>query len=184
MIVQVLDPYTKSRAIWVCPSGQKTVYTGTNNDQIAMNLGYSEYFYNTANSVVPYRNWTSLAALTGSTAGVAKIALVADSRASGASAVAGIFNDWGDRDGFCFPNEGKDFGLGRLKYANDWTGTCPATPSGERHPGYGANVVFADGHAQFINGGAMRGHGTIGNDGSIGGITEWPVVNPLNLPPT
>jgi prepilin-type processing-associated H-X9-DG protein len=94
-----------------------------------------------------------------------------------------IFNDWGNYDGIVINGDPPNFGIHRLKYANGWTGKNPGSP---RHPDYGANVVFADGHAKFIQGSKMVGAyapDRKAKSAEPGGLVEWPVVNPLNIPP-
>jgi len=176
MIVWVMNPYVKNYGVWSCPSA--TQFTTRNNVRIS--VAYNEYMYNTWHSLDYYdRDQNNLAFLAGTQAGVANVALMAD------SSFAGIFNDWGTLDGIRFPGEAADFGLGRIKYANGWTGTNPASPRPGRHNN-GANVVFADGHAKFIPAGSIRG-GCCGNNATpasakAGGHREWPVVNPKNIP--
>ena len=51
-----------------------------------------------------------------------------------------------------------------------------------RHAG-GSNIVFADSHAKFVQASKMIGaYGPSGNT-APGGYIEYPVVNPLNIPP-
>jgi prepilin-type N-terminal cleavage/methylation domain-containing protein/prepilin-type processing-associated H-X9-DG protein len=185
MIVPVMDPYIKNRGVWSCPSALNPSISGPATDRFPITLGYNEYLYNTNHGRgggTPqgpfYRGgWNNLAQLAGTKAGVCNIAVMAD------SSFAGIYNDWSDFDKICFPNDPRDFGLGRLKYANGWNGTCVANPLPPRHIGNGCNVIFADGHAKFVNGGQIRGHYGTGTDADTGGLVEWPVVNPNNLPP-
>jgi prepilin-type N-terminal cleavage/methylation domain-containing protein/prepilin-type processing-associated H-X9-DG protein len=180
MIIPILDPYLRNRQVWVCPSASNTATTGPSSDRTKISLAYSEYLYNTAHAAAPFFDggWNNLAKLASTDAGVANIAVMADSW------FAGIFNDWSNYDGYCFTGDAKDFGLGRLKYANGFTGKCPAGVTGLRH-GSGSNVIFADGHAKFIPGGRIVGGYAIGGTGSDarkGGEREWPVVNPMNIP--
>jgi prepilin-type N-terminal cleavage/methylation domain-containing protein/prepilin-type processing-associated H-X9-DG protein len=181
MIIPILDPYLKNRQVWVCPSASNTATTGPSNDRTRISLGYNEYLYNTAHAVAPFFDggWNNMAKLSGTVAGVANIAVMAD------SVLAGIFQDWTNYDGYFFRDEPRTFGLARLKYANNWTGTNPATPNNPRH-GAGANVIFADGHAKFIPGGRIVGAYSktcCPTDARTGGALEWPVVNPMNIPP-
>lgn len=177
MIVPTMDPYLKNRQVWKCPSAASSRRITMREGVTEVSMGYNEYLYNTWHSLNYYdRDMNSLAFLAGTDAGVANIALVAD------SSFAGIFNDWSNIDGIRFPGEAPDFGLGRLKYANGWTGRNPANPRPGRHNN-GCNVVFADGHAKFIPANAIRG-GCCGTTGRArpGGNREWPVVNPKNIP--
>jgi prepilin-type processing-associated H-X9-DG protein len=187
LIVWVLNPYIKNYGVWNCPSAISNVIASPNGVKIS--LAYNEYVYNTLHgqgagqpNQPPFygAGWNNLAQLSSTRAGVASIALVAD------SSFAGIFNDWGNFDGIRFNTEATpaQFGLGRIKYSNGWTGTNPATPRQPlRHNG--ANVVFADGHAKFLPLGSIRGsyNPNGGNDATTGGFVEWPVVNPNNIAP-
>ena len=182
MVVPLVNAYLRNYQVWVCPSGYRTTF-GPPTDRFECNLGYNEYLYNTAHGIPPSygHNLNRLAVLSGTRAGVASIAVMAD------SSLAGIFNDWGDFDGIQLQGEPfPGFGLTRLKYANGWTGPNPCTSNGPRHPDHGANIVFADGHAKFVVGGSLRGnYGPSPSDPSVaaGNTVEWPVVNPLNVPP-
>lgn len=84
------------------------------------------------------------------------------------SAVPGIYNDWDNRTAGG-PMKAGGFGMARLICAN---GFNPCRP---RHTDFGANAVFADGHARFIPGGKILGGAwTIQN----GNVAEYPVVRP------
>lgn len=124
-------------------------------------------------------NWNSLAALSGTQAGISNIAVIADCVGNNGGAL-GIFNDWGNKDSIKIPGDPPDFGLQRIKYANGFTN---GRSGNMRHSG-GANVVFADSHAAFIPGNRMTGSydPKRGNRAEPGGHPEWPVVNPLNIP--
>jgi len=180
IIVPLLDVYLKSNQVWICPSAPKTAafLAGPTGEKIYVHYGYNEYIYNTKHAVLPSYagNWNSLAALAGTQAGVANIAVIAD------CVFPAIFNDWGTYDNVVINGDPPNFGIQRLKYANGWTGKNPGPP---RHPDYGANVVFADGHAKFIQGTKMVGAyaPTKAKSAEPGGVVEWPVVNPLNIPP-
>jgi prepilin-type N-terminal cleavage/methylation domain-containing protein/prepilin-type processing-associated H-X9-DG protein len=184
MIIPVMDPYLKNRGVWLCPSASNSANAGPSNnpsDRTRISLGYNEYLYNTAHGQAPFFDggWNNLAKLASTQAGVANIAVMAD------SVLAGIFQDWTNYDGIFFADEPRTFGLARLKYANSWTGSNPARPNAPRH-NFGASVIFADGHAKFIPGGRIRGgYATTccPSDARPGGALEWPVVNPMNLPP-
>jgi len=182
IVLPLLQAYNKSDNIWVCPSGPKTAnyLAGPKGFQTYVHYGYNEYIYNTDHRVNPKYagNWNSLAALSGTQAGISNIAVVADSVGSNGGAI-GIFNDWGNYDNIKIQGDPPGFGLPRIKYANGWTGNRPGSA---RHPGYGANIVFADSHAAFVQGARMTGSYGSGSFAN-GGIAEWPVVNPLNFPP-
>jgi prepilin-type N-terminal cleavage/methylation domain-containing protein/prepilin-type processing-associated H-X9-DG protein len=159
----LMDPYIKSRKVWVCPSGPTTgsgFLVGPKTDPIAVNLGYNEYLF-----WQPGGNWSNLAALAGCKAGVSGVAAIAD------SALGGIFHDWGNHDQpKPIPGENPKFGMHRIKCSNGY-------PPGQclyRHMGGGANVVFADDHAHFIPGGRIVG----GTDLP----SEWPVIDPRKDP--
>jgi prepilin-type N-terminal cleavage/methylation domain-containing protein/prepilin-type processing-associated H-X9-DG protein len=152
----LIEPYVKNRGVYFCPSGPQFLY-GPANDRFSMNLAYSEFLF--SNGAL-----ASLPSLAGQPAGVAKIAVIAD---SGAGA---MFNDWGNLDsaGRQAPGEHPDFGLARLKYSMRSPSASP--PWEGRHTGYGGTVTFADGHAAFIPGGKIRGSYLL--------PCEWPVVRP------
>jgi prepilin-type N-terminal cleavage/methylation domain-containing protein/prepilin-type processing-associated H-X9-DG protein len=182
IVVPLLQAYNKSDNIWTCPSGPRTTayLGGPKGAQTYVHYGYNEYIYNTAHAVSPKYagNWNSLAALGGTQAGIANIAVVSDCVGGSNGGALGIFNDWGNYDNIKIPGDPPGFGLQRIKYANGFVNGKSGTM---RHTG-GSNVVFADSHAAFIQGNRMTGSygsGTFAN----GGIEEWPVVNPLNFPP-
>jgi prepilin-type N-terminal cleavage/methylation domain-containing protein len=186
LVVPLLDAYVKNTNIWSCPSGPKgplfLVGPKTNGQkQINVNYGYNEYLYNQAHAVAPKwtEHWNNLSALAGTQAGVSNIAVIADSAPSGSGAT-GIFNDWTNFDGIKIKGEAPNFGLARIKYSNGWSGSTPGSP---RHPDYGANLVFADMHAKYVQGSRMQGSYGTGSSADPGGFIEWPVVNPLNIPP-
>ena len=195
MIVPTVNPYLKNVQVWRCPSSPDRNFYGPANDRFQCSLGYNEYIYNTAHGQAPFYDggWNNLAKLSSTRAGVANIAVMGDGLAN--SGVPGIFNDWCNWDQIFMRGEDRTFGLCRNKYANNWTGGNPRTPNSPRHPGYGANFIFADGHAKFINGGSIRGG--YGGSGARGGVNDWatpppqgvggkvefPVVNPHNFPP-
>jgi prepilin-type N-terminal cleavage/methylation domain-containing protein/prepilin-type processing-associated H-X9-DG protein len=183
IVVPLLQAYNKSDNIWACPSGPKERdwLRGPKGFETYVHYGYNEYIYNTNHQVSPKYagNWNSLAALSSTQAGISNIAVVADCTASNKGGATGIFNDWGNFDGVKITGDPAGFGIQRIKYANGWSGSRPGTA---RHPGYGANIVFADSHAAFVQGGKMTGSYGSGSFAN-GGIAEWPVVNPLNFPP-
>jgi prepilin-type N-terminal cleavage/methylation domain-containing protein/prepilin-type processing-associated H-X9-DG protein len=182
IVVPLINNYTKSAAIWSCPSGPKTTafMKGPTGQKVLINYGYNEYIYNNKHAVLPSYagNWNTLAALGGTQAGIANIAVLADAAADGSGAT-GIFNDWTNYDKVNPKSEPADFGLARIKYSNGWT----STGGPQRHPDWGANVVFADSHAKYVQGTRMRGSYGTGTKADVGGFIEWPVVNPLNIPP-
>ncbi len=178
IVVPLLNAYNKSDQIWSCPSGPKTAdfMRGPKGAKIVINYGYNEYIYNTKHAVPPSYsgNWNSLAALSGTQAGISNIAVVAD------CSFPGIFNDWGNYDSIKIKGDPIGFGIHRIKYANGWNGSNPGPP---RHPDYGANIVFADSHAKYVQGTKMTGSYGTGAKAEPGGLIEYPVVNPLNIPP-
>jgi prepilin-type N-terminal cleavage/methylation domain-containing protein/prepilin-type processing-associated H-X9-DG protein len=178
IVVPLLNAYNKSDNLWQCPSGPKTAafMRGPRDQKVVVNYGYNEYIYNNKHAVAPSYagNWNSLAALSGTQAGISNIAVIAD------CSFPGIFNDWGNYDSIKITGDPVGFGIHRIKYANGWNGSKPGPA---RHPGYGANIVFADSHAAFVQGGKMTGSYGSGSKAEPGGLPEWPVVNPLNIPP-
>ena len=163
--VPIVQPYIKNNGVFTCPSGNTTSYKGPAGSQINVNYGYNEWIQNINGG------WNAMSKLANGGAGgagVADIAVIADTYPQN----PGIFNDWttGTWTGSPTPKPA-GFGLIRLLCANGYNGTT-CTP---RHSDGGASVVFADGHAKFITGGAMTG----GN--SVAGI-EVPVVNPDKAP--
>jgi prepilin-type N-terminal cleavage/methylation domain-containing protein len=183
IVVPLLDAYIKNTNVWSCPSGPKgtAFQEGPVGGKVNVNYGYNEYLYNQAHAVAPKwaEHWNNLAALAGTQAGVTNIAVIADAAPSGSGAT-GIFNDWTNYDGIKIKGEANNFGLARIKYANGWSGSTPGSP---RHPDYGANIVFADMHAKYVQGSRMMGSYGSGSSADPGGLIEWPVVNPLNIPP-
>jgi prepilin-type N-terminal cleavage/methylation domain-containing protein/prepilin-type processing-associated H-X9-DG protein len=158
----LLNPYLKSFNVWRCPSGIEAV-TGPKNDPLRLNYGYNEHLSQNRDG------YASLARLADTEAGIANISVIAD------SSTPGTYVDWSDKDGWKIPGEEPQFGLGRLKYANNsgWT----KGPFVTRHLGGGASVVFADGHAGHIPGARI-----------VGGLNmpfERPIVYPgQHLPPS
>jgi prepilin-type processing-associated H-X9-DG protein len=157
-----MDPYVKSRKVWICPSGPTSggaFEVGPKTDRLQINLGYNEYLFWQPDS----KNfWANQALLASSKAGVSGVAAIAD------SALGGIFHDWGNKDvSKPLPGEDPKFGMHRIKCANGYStpGQCL-----KRHPDGGANVVFADSHASYIPGGRIVG----GTDLPF----ERPVINP------
>src|SRR5205823_4013722 len=131
MIAIAVNPYLQNKQVWACPSTptNSRFTVGPANDRFVCSLAYNEYLYNTAHAGQPSYDggWNNLSKLASTKSGVASLAVMAD------SGFPGIFNDWSDFDGYRFPGEANDFGMGRLKYANWWDGTNPATPRGSRH---------------------------------------------------
>jgi prepilin-type N-terminal cleavage/methylation domain-containing protein/prepilin-type processing-associated H-X9-DG protein len=178
IVVPLLDAYVKSTKMWSCPSGPKTNdwLRGPKGAKIVVNYGYNEYIYNTKHQQAPFYSgkWNNLAALGGTQAGVANISVVAD------CSFPGIYNDWGNFDGIKIKGDPPGFGIQRLKYANGWNGSNPGPP---RHPDWGANIVYADSHAHYVQGTKMTGNYGTGSKADTGGQIEVPIVNPLNIPP-
>jgi prepilin-type processing-associated H-X9-DG protein len=178
IVVPVVNVYSKSDQIWTCPSAPKSesFLRGPKEEALYVHYGYNEYLYNSRHVVPPYYSggWNSLASLGSTRAGLANIAMVAD------CATPGVFNDWGNFDGIQIAGDAPDFGIQRIKYANGWSARQPAPP---RHAEHGANILFVDGHAAFVFGERMRGSYGKGTRAQPGGLIEWPVVNPLNIPP-
>ena len=159
MWMVLLDPYIKNRGIWVCPSGRVQM-AGPARDRIRVNMGYNEYlFHNT-------RGWSSLAKLATAPAGVAGVAVIAD------SSLGGIFHDWGNYDIRQDPIRGEHprWGMHRIKCSNGYGRGRPFGVCNYRHADGGASVVFVDGHAAHIPGKKI-----------LGGVDlpcEWPVIRP------
>jgi prepilin-type N-terminal cleavage/methylation domain-containing protein/prepilin-type processing-associated H-X9-DG protein len=179
IVVPLLDAYVKSTKVWTCPSGLNTsnYLEGPKGARILVDYGYNEFIYN-SNHVVPPKwsaKWNVLAALSGTQAGVSNIAVLADT----GGCCPGVFNDWGNYDGYKLPADPPGFGLQRIKWSN---GFDNKTGRG-RHPDNGANIVFADTHARFVGGSKMVGSYGTGAKADTGGFIEYPVVNPLNIPP-
>jgi prepilin-type N-terminal cleavage/methylation domain-containing protein len=180
IVAPLINAYTKNDNIWACPSGLKTTafQEGPKGAKIVVNYGYNEYIYNSNHAVAPKwsAKWNNLAVLSGTQAGVSNIAVLAD------CSFPGVFNDWGNYDGVNIKGDPAGFGIQRIKYSNGWNGS---TPGPARHPDYGANIVFADMHAKFVQGTKMVGsyNPSKGSKADVGGFIEYPVVNPLNIPP-
>ncbi len=183
IVVPLLDAYVKNTHIWQCPSAPKQAQYlhGPKGSQLYVTYGYNEYLYNTRHGAPPmYQGkWNVLAALAGTQAGVSNIAVLADC-AGDSGGFAGVFNDWGNLNGIHITGDPANFGIPRVKYANGWSGKTPFSP---RHPDFGANIVFADDHARFVKGTRMQGCYGTGTRADTPGFVEWPVVNPLNVPP-
>jgi prepilin-type N-terminal cleavage/methylation domain-containing protein/prepilin-type processing-associated H-X9-DG protein len=148
--VKWLEPYVKNYPVFACPSGPRTggnVTWGPANDRFINNLGYNEFLWR-RHPAAP--DAASLAVLANYPAGVAGIAVVAD------SSYGAIFNDWSNSDNGnkqC-PGDPSNFGLGRIKYAVNppWD----ANQCAVRHAA-GTNVVYADGHAKMVPLGRIQG---------------------------
>src|SRR5439155_9208055 len=89
MWVPILDPYVKNKNVYACPSGPKNSLFGPSTDRFICNLGYSEYIWGGPGGSP---NWASLAVLADTPAGIAEVAVIAD------SAWGPMFNDWSDGD--------------------------------------------------------------------------------------
>jgi prepilin-type N-terminal cleavage/methylation domain-containing protein/prepilin-type processing-associated H-X9-DG protein len=166
--VKMLDPYTKNKGVFACPSGPRSGFQaqfGPPEDRFICNLGYSEFIFNGPRSATNYGN---LAVLAGAPAGIAGVAVIAD------SGQGPMFNDWSNLDtgGFQCPGDPPEFGLYRIKYAVEPPWWRPVSCK-VRHP-TGSNVVFADGHAKHLTLGQIRG----------GYLTDCqnPVVRPTHAP--
>ncbi len=117
-----------------------------------MSYGYSEYVMDNG------RGNSKLAALAGSTYGVAKIAIIGESN------FAGIYNDWDN--GGTGGTTGFDTNyLARVALANKTNGNPKP-----RHNG--SQFVYADGHAKYIPLAKIRCPAAAGAQG------EFPVINP------
>jgi prepilin-type N-terminal cleavage/methylation domain-containing protein/prepilin-type processing-associated H-X9-DG protein len=150
--VPIIDPYVKNKPVYNCPSGPHGAADtfGPSTDHFVVNLGYSEYIWSGPSGSVG-SNWASLSVLAGVPAGVASVAVIAD------SGFGPMFNDWSDGDSGgkeCTGDPAK-FGLYRLKYAVDPPWQLPLTCK-VRHSS-GSNVVFADGHAKMVPLGRIQG---------------------------
>jgi prepilin-type N-terminal cleavage/methylation domain-containing protein len=123
-------PYFKNKDILQCPSATRTArWSGTNG----ISYGYSEYLYNFS------QNYSKLADLTRTSAGVASIALVGECYTSG------IFNDW-EGAGPALPAGpapgGQVDGFNRIRYhaqPNPWVSNHEGTI-----------FMYADGHSKFV----------------------------------
>lgn len=156
--VEMIQPYVKNYNLFSCPDGGQNGYLiGPAGNQHNVHYGYNEWIESAGSG------WNSLASLSNGPNGPADISLVAD------SAFAGIYNDWSGATWTSGPApRAGNFGLARLLCAGgfDGTNTCIG-----RHSDNGVSVVFADGHAKFINGGKIQG----GRDNAAG---EYPIVKP------
>ncbi|MGQ9657133.1 MAG: prepilin-type N-terminal cleavage/methylation domain-containing protein [Fimbriimonadales bacterium] len=173
MWAPLLMPYVNNKEVFACPNGPRGGYFtgGPPGNQITVNLGYNEYIYRGVE--IPFVGVPSLSRLSQFPAGVSGIALIAD------SALPGWIHDWGNHDngtGLPVRGEHPQWGMHRLKCANGYWGD----PEGGynlcryRHQDGGANVVYADGHAQFQPGKRI-----------LGGIDmpcQLPVINPSKPP--
>jgi len=161
--VPMLQPYVKNNGVFSCPSAAPTANLTGPAPQMRVNYGYNEYLDDVN------RGWAPMARLSNGGAGgagVADIAVIADSYATG------IFNDWSTccSSGWNY-QKAQPFGLAREVCGNGISGT---TCQG-RHQDFGATVVFADGHAKFISGGKFVG----GSSNVVNGlVNEYPVVYP------
>ncbi len=164
----LLFPYIKNKDVFRCPNGPTyppSFQGGPPEDNYIVNLGYNEYIFRGV-EIQGLGNPT-FARLSSFQAELTQIALIAD------SALGGWFHDWGNRDGpqLPIPGEHPQWGMHRLKCANGYWGRRGAF--GEcthRHPDGGANIVYCDGHAQFMPGKRIRG--------GIDMPCESPVVDP------
>jgi prepilin-type N-terminal cleavage/methylation domain-containing protein/prepilin-type processing-associated H-X9-DG protein len=146
--VKWIEPYVKNNQVYSCPSGPQTgsqAEFGPTWDRFKCNLGYSEFIFHGA------ANWARLAQLSSAPAGIANIAVVAD------SGWGPMFNDWSNADSGSRQCRGDapDFGLYRIKYAVDPPWLNPLSCM-VRHPS-GSNVVYADGHAKIVPFGRIQG---------------------------
>jgi prepilin-type N-terminal cleavage/methylation domain-containing protein/prepilin-type processing-associated H-X9-DG protein len=161
--VPLMNPYIKNYGVWACPNAGKNFIIGPTTDRIKVTYGYNEYLFHWNNG-----GWPNLAKLAGSDVGISNVSVIAD------TVLPGIYQDWSNADGFKIPEEDPKFGLARLKCANAAAYNGPKCIY--RHPGGGASVVFADGHAAHVPGAKIVG----GRDLPY----ERPIVNPAQkLPP-
>ena len=145
------QPYLKNNQIYTCPSANDNFVGPTGNatyPQYNMSYGYSEYIYN------PGFGNSKLAALAGSPYGVAKIAIIGESR------FAGIYNDW---------DNGNTGGTGQIP-TNYLARVALANNTKPRHDG--SQFCYADGHAKYIPLAKIRCPAANGAQG------EYPVINP------
>jgi hypothetical protein len=146
----LIYPYTKNIQLFTCPSANPQ-WVGPSNDPnnpaINLSYAYSEYIYDNG------RGWSKMASLASSNFGVAKVAMIGDSR------FAGIANDWDDggTNNATYP----DNFLARFLLAN---GSTP------RHDG--TSFMYSDGHAKFAPTNTIRCPQPGGTAG------EYPIINP------
>jgi len=157
--VDVLMPYVKNNQVFACPSGPKTganFVFGPPGGQFPINLAFNEYIYNRDHG------FSTIASLSGAKNGPSDISIIAE------SCYVGVYQDW--TDGYKIPGQPSNFGLYRLYCANG-AGNNLCLP---RHRDHGVNLVYADGHAKFVQGGRIHG--------GSGFAREYPIVNPNAVP--
>lgn len=158
--VDAVMPYVKNNQVFACPNGPKTgpnFVFGPPGGQFPINLAINEYVENRDHG------FSSIAALSGAKNGPSDVSLIAE------SCYAGIYQDWSD-PGNKAPDKPANFGLYRLYCANG-AGNNVCMP---RHKEHGVNIVYADGHAKFVQGGRIQG--------GTAYPREYPIVNPNAVP--
>jgi prepilin-type N-terminal cleavage/methylation domain-containing protein/prepilin-type processing-associated H-X9-DG protein len=167
--VPMMMPYVKNNNLFTCPSMPKVNYwlSGPASNRMYVHYAYNEYIENI--NRVP--NWWNLATLAG---GGANGANVADISVIAESSFRGIYNDWSGGSPTTNHPQARpaSFNLARLLCSGN-TNNFSATSCIARHPDWGINIVYADGHAKFVQGGKIQGPVT------VSGVTaQFPIVDP------
>jgi len=162
--VTAMMPYVKNTKVYACPNGPTTgtafpnqALAGPKGAQMVVNYAINEYIENSDHG------FASLAALSGARNGPSDVTVIAE------SCYNGIVQDWTDA-GIKVVDKPANFGLYRMYCANGAGGTM-CQP---RHKDHGVNIVYADGHAKFVQGARING-GAAANK-------EWPIINPAIAP--
>jgi len=168
--IPMMMPYVKNGGLFACPSMPKNAFwtrgVSSSAGPIINHYAYNEYIQNAARTA-PF---CSLASLNGTAngAGPADIAVIAE------SSFPGIFNDWSGGSPTANHPQARpaNFTLARLLCAGNQN-NYSATSCLARHPDWGINIVYADGHAKFVQGGKIQGPVTVN-----GIVNQYPVVDP------